>query len=509
MYLGSKYCKVAGYWGIGVILVSICLFFCMIRANAANVMELSCTVTEEHSVLLEWQSDSMTEVFEIQKSQGREGEYTTVAVVSEQTGVVKCYDYDVKMGETYYYRIIRKNGEEITGESNVVEVRITLSKPDSVKAKIIKESRVQLSWHKVKGAKSYVIYRSNKKDKGYKEIVTTSDCQYTDYNVSKGKVYYYKVAAIHKNKEYSGETCEPVEVIMKPEAPSVVGSYNKKRIKLTWKKVKGAETYYVYKKKNNKFKLLGKTSKLNYSDSKVKKGKTYEYKVVAAYEVNGKVIKSSEDEICKIYADTIDPNKKMVALTYDDGPGQYTDAIVKCLKDNQGRATFFVLGSRVNSYKNAVKTADELGCEIANHSYSHSNLTRLSEAEIKEEMNKTDAVIKKVIGKTTTLMRTPGGATSQLVQKNVGKPIILWSIDTRDWEHRDSKKTIASVMNNVKDGDIVLMHDIHEATKVASLELIPRLRREGYQLVTVSELAKYRGIDMQKGQIYHHLRKKK
>jgi peptidoglycan/xylan/chitin deacetylase (PgdA/CDA1 family) len=205
----------------------------------------------------------------------------------------------------------------------------------------------------------------------------------------------------------------------------------------------------------------------------------------------------------------IDPKKKMVALTFDDGPGKYTMEIVKCLKKNNARATFFVLGCNVDAYGDAVKAAYKIGCEIGSHTYNHSNLTRLSTAEIKKQMKDTDKKIKKLIGKKATLMRTPGGNTNEKVQKAVGKPIILWSIDTLDWKTRSKEKTIQAVMNNVQDGDIVLMHDIHEPSKEAALVLIRKLKQKGYQLVTVSELAEYRGYKLKKGTVYHRFIRKK
>lgn len=205
----------------------------------------------------------------------------------------------------------------------------------------------------------------------------------------------------------------------------------------------------------------------------------------------------------------VHPKKKMVALTFDDGPGEYTKEIVDCLDKYNSRATLFVLGCNVDRYKDVLKAADKIGCEIGNHSYDHSNLTKLSKKEIKEQMKKTDKKVKKVIGKKTTLMRTPGGATNRNVLDAVGKPVILWSIDTLDWKTRDRDKTVKTVMDNVKDGDIILMHDIHEPSKEAALILIKKLNQKGYQLVTVSELAKYRDNKLKKGTIYHSLRRKK
>lgn len=294
----------------------------------------------------------------------------------------------------------------------------------------------------------------------------------------------------------------------KPGKTKVSGQYLKKKVKLTWKKVKKADTYLVYRKnKSGKYVKIGSTSKLTYSDKKAKKGKYYYYKVMAAYRADGKLITGKKSAACKVLADNVDPEKPMVALTFDDGPGPYTASILKCLKENNSRATFFVLGNRVNSYKDEIRQADKIGCEIASHSYDHSNLANLTQVQVKKQMDDTDANIEAIIGKKTKLMRTPYGSTTQSVRGAVGKPVILWSIDTLDWKTRNAGKTVDSVMSNVKDGSIVLMHDIHSPTKDAVLTLVPRLRSRGYQLVTVSELAKYRGYKLKRGNVYYSLTK--
>lgn len=387
----------------------------------------------------------------------------------------------------------------------------TMLNVPTLSAKIVKKSRVKLTWGKVDDAYSYTVYRSKKESTGYKKLATSKKLNYTDCDMSRGVTYYYKVIANHKtDQSLNSPKSDSVKIRLQLSAPKVIGSYAKKKIKLTWNKVKGADAYYVYKKNaNKKYELVKETDKLYYSDRSVIKGKAYTYKVVAVDKVDGEFV---EGESCGAYmvrALEVDPNKKMVALTYDDGPGRYTADIVKCLKENQARATFYVLGCNVNSYKNAIKEADKIGCEIGNHTYYHPNLTRLSGKKIEDEIEATDSKIKKIIGHKAITMRPPGGSVNQCVQENVGKPIILWSIDTKDWEHRNSGRIIQHVMNNVKDGDIILMHDIYASTKSASLTLIPRLRREGYQLVTVSELAQYRGYSLEKGKVYHSFRKKK
>lgn len=480
------------------------------EAKAAEVIKLYGKVADYESVLLQWDSDSGTDVFQIERSIGTADEYTILTEISGQTGMVECYDNNVKLGVTYYYKVVQKSGDEIKKESGDISVKVVLPTPSDIKAREIKNSKVKLSWDAVKGAYNYTVYRSTKKKSGFKKIDDVMNNTYIDSAVKKGIVYYYKIVANSKNKkDFASAKSEVVSVRLKPDSPKVEGMYSKKKVKLTWGKITGADVYYIYKKDaKGKYILIGETDKLYYRDSKVKKGKTYEYKVAAVSKVNDKILKGKASNACKVIASAIDPSKKMVALTFDDGPGRYTKDIVKCLKDNQSKATFFVVGCNIDSYKDGLIAADKIGCEIGNHTYSHANLTTLSAQQIQSEIKKTDDKVKKLTGKTTTVMRTPYGATSQNVRDAVGKPIILWSIDTLDWKHRNKDKTYHAVMDHVKDGDIVLMHDIHEPTKEAACSLIVSLRRQGYQLVTVSELAQYRGYQLKKGNVYYSLRRK-
>lgn len=296
----------------------------------------------------------------------------------------------------------------------------------------------------------------------------------------------------------------------KPGTPVVTGEYIKKKVQLTWEAVDKAQMYYIFKKNaEGKFVKIAETDQTSYKDKAIEKGNDYCYKVRAVYQGTSGLIKGNRSKVCKVSVDNIDPNKKMVALTFDDGPGKYTKTIVDCLKENDAKATFFVVGRSVNSNPGAVRYAYKAGCEIGSHSYNHSNLAKISAADVKKEMNDTDKLIKKITGSKATLMRPPYGSIGDVTKKNVGKPMILWSIDTLDWKTRNTQKTIDAVMKNVKDGDIVLMHDIHEPTKDAALQIIPKLKKQGYQLVTVSELAKYRGYKLEKGVSYRTMYKKK
>ena len=384
---------------------------------------------------------------------------------------------------------------------------VEIASPSNVRAADAGKAGVKISWDSVKTAEHYVVYRSTKKDSGYAKLAEVKKTSYTDAKVKSARVFYYKVVSV--NGTASSEESQLAAVYLTPGTPKVKKSFKNNAIKLSWGKITGADTYYIYKKNSKgKYKKIAQTSKLSYNDKKVEAAECYYYKVMAVYKRDGKTVKGKYSKVCKAWADNVDPKKKMVALTFDDGPGKYTKTIVKCLKKNNAKATFFVLGGNVSAYPSSVKAAYKAGCQIGNHTYGHPDLTRLSTKEIKSQISKTDKAVKAITGSATTIMRTPGGSVNSTVKKAVGKPIILWSIDTRDWEHRNTNKTIQCVMNNVKDGDIVLMHDIHAPTKDAALYLIPKLKKKGYQLVTVKELAAHRGHTLKKGSVYNSLRKK-
>ena len=195
-------------------------------------------------------------------------------------------------------------------------------------------------------------------------------------------------------------------------------------------------------------------------------------------------------------------NQKMIALTFDDGPGPRTSELLNQLKKYNAHATFFMLGKNVKLYPDAVKQMLKDGNELGNHSYDHQQLTKIDGAAVKKEVDDTNRNIKNICGSPATLLRPPYGAINDTVKSNVGMPMILWNVDTLDWKTRNTQSTIDSVMKNLKDGDIVLMHDIHSQTIDAALELIPKLEEEGYQLVTVSEMAAAKKQDLKDGTAY-------
>lgn len=200
----------------------------------------------------------------------------------------------------------------------------------------------------------------------------------------------------------------------------------------------------------------------------------------------------------------IDPNKPMIALSFDDGPNKNTTIpILDTLKEYDSVATFFILGNRVSNNVNILERMLEEGSEIGNHSYNHKELTKLSSQELREQIRKTQDAVIDHTGIELKLMRPTYGSYNDDLKSKIEMPLILWSVDTVDWQSRDAKKVTDHVLANAKDGDIVLMHDIYDSTAEAVKSLVPELIDRGYQLVTISELFESRGESLKDGQIYY------
>ena len=189
----------------------------------------------------------------------------------------------------------------------------------------------------------------------------------------------------------------------------------------------------------------------------------------------------------------IDPDKPMVALTFDDGPSsKNTGKILDALKENGGHATFFTVGYNLSGNEALLKRAVAEGNEIGSHTLSHSTLTTLEDAALDEEIDGMKQKIKDITGQSTVVIRPPYGAVDERVLAHIKDPVILWSVDTEDWKTRDTQMTIKNVQDHVFDGAIILMHDIHAESMEAALQIIPWLKSQGYQMVTISELGYYR-----------------
>ena len=190
----------------------------------------------------------------------------------------------------------------------------------------------------------------------------------------------------------------------------------------------------------------------------------------------------------------LDITKPMVALTWDDGPkSSVGNHLMDVLEANNGRGTFFVVGERIDQAPDEVKRMVADGHEVGNHSWDHDEkLSKKGVDYIRSEFDKTNQKVQELTGVTPTLARLPGGITSEDVKSTLTMPMIFWSIDTLDWKTKNAQSTIDAIQGSIKDGDIVLMHELYDATSQACDTVIPWLNQQGYQMVTVSELIQFR-----------------
>ena len=198
------------------------------------------------------------------------------------------------------------------------------------------------------------------------------------------------------------------------------------------------------------------------------------------------------------------PSSMKIAITFDDGPAAYTEQILDVLEQHGGRATFFVTGSRVESNADIIKRAFNMGNEIANHSWSHARFTRISDDQIRSEIQRTSDAIRAVTGVSPPFYRPPYGSTDDRVVRvsaEMGYSIVKWTLDTLDWRHRNPYFVYRAIIDRVEPGSVILLHDIHATTAEAMKYVIPDLVAKGFELVTVSELIQYYYGTLEPGQI--------
>jgi peptidoglycan/xylan/chitin deacetylase (PgdA/CDA1 family) len=186
--------------------------------------------------------------------------------------------------------------------------------------------------------------------------------------------------------------------------------------------------------------------------------------------------------------------KKQVALTFDDGPDEaLTGAVLDVLKQYEVTGTFFFKANQLTKYPAVVKRAYQEGNQIASHAYSHQELDKMSPADIEKEIVASDKAFEQVLGVQPAMIRPPFGAINTdvlQVCRNSGEIIILWSIDTLDWSQKEPDHIAKNVLNNVRPGDIILMHSCkdQEATVQALPQIIAGLQQKGYDLVDLATL---------------------
>ena len=212
------------------------------------------------------------------------------------------------------------------------------------------------------------------------------------------------------------------------------------------------------------------------------------------------------DRLCTVCGRSV--STKYVALTFDDGPsGSLSLKLLDELDKRGVKSTFFVCGYRIKSFPDVPQQVLDRGHELALHTSTHANLTKLSAKQIRKELQDTLDLLPE--GANVTLMRPPGGNYNSKVRSvcaDMGLSVILWSLDTRDWATDNADTVVQKIVNNVKDGDIILMHELKSMSVEAALQAIDILQAQGYVFVTVSQLAEIQGKTLVSGNVYCDLK---
>lgn len=180
--------------------------------------------------------------------------------------------------------------------------------------------------------------------------------------------------------------------------------------------------------------------------------------------------------------------RKRVALTFDDGPGESTERLLDGLKERNVKATFFVVGEKALQYPKTIKRMKEEGHIIGNHTYSHVNLNSMSCETAMEEVRRNSDLIEELTGERPVFLRPPYGECAKKMKKELDMFIVLWDVDPLDWSVQNTGAVTASVLSDVRDNDTILLHDIFDTSVDAALQIVDNLQKENYEFVTVEEL---------------------
>ncbi len=199
-------------------------------------------------------------------------------------------------------------------------------------------------------------------------------------------------------------------------------------------------------------------------------------------------------------------NKKLIALTFDDGPSNNTKYFIKELQKRDALVTFFVVGNRVKKYEDVLKKAYLMGNQIGSHTYSHKNLLYLNEEEITKEIEKTNEAIYNVIGTKPTIIRVPYGNINKKIRSISNMNHILWNVDTLDWKYKNSNRVYKEIIKHAEDGNIILLHDIFKTSVNGVLKAIDELKKQGYEFVTIDEMVYLKNIKLDKSKTYFNFK---
>lgn len=195
--------------------------------------------------------------------------------------------------------------------------------------------------------------------------------------------------------------------------------------------------------------------------------------------------------------------KKLVAITFDDGPGySKTEKLITELDKRDARVSFFMLGEIANKQKELVKKVYDYGHTIGSHTYDHKNLRKLGDEQLFFEVNYTNEILSGIIGEDIRFIRPPYGAYNTDILSKINMAFILWNVDTLDWKYRNAEKVRDYIVEHAEDGDIILLHDIHATSVDGAIMAIDILKNEGYEFVSLDEMLVFRNVNLQTNTAY-------
>ena len=195
--------------------------------------------------------------------------------------------------------------------------------------------------------------------------------------------------------------------------------------------------------------------------------------------------------------------EKLIAITFDDGPGAYTAQLLDELAARDVKATFFVSGYRAANYPETLKRMVSEGHQLASHTQNHENLNTLSAAKIADEISRTQDYITAAGGDNPAYIRPPNGNANKTVRAQAPSPLINWSVDPEDWKYHNADTVCKNILAGSYDGAIILVHDIYQTSVNGALAAIDKLLEQGYEFVTVRDLLLRRGITPEAGVMYY------
>lgn len=214
-------------------------------------------------------------------------------------------------------------------------------------------------------------------------------------------------------------------------------------------------------------------------------------------------VKKTIDEQQKLPEKELEETK-WVALTLDDGPGIYTDEFLTLFEENDVHATFFLVGTAIEKRPENVVAISEAGHEIGIHGYTHTSFTKLGTEGTFEEIEQVNTLLESLGLERSTIVRPPYGSFNTDIGQ-LDYYFFHWNLDTLDWESRDKEKIKEAILKDIDNNSIILVHEIHYETLEALQELIPELKEQGYEFVTLSDLFELNNQNMETGTLYRHV----